>query len=247
MGGIPAVYHGVNQTTAHSDDEHVVVADLTRAARVYAATILRYLNTRDTGPGRGRPSMTGREPSPRENVVADEWHSTRLFMRRPWLDDLPPFPSLSEDYVLRRGVHADLPALATLLTCAFDEVWDEERVRRTLLDAPDVEATYVVARGDLLVATASARLMPEHYPGSGYLHWVGADPTHHGKGLGMLVNLRVLQHFQEAGLRDAVLETQDFRVAAVRSYLRIGFVPEYHYGDAGETLRWARLLPRIVR
>lgn len=42
LGGIPAVYHGVNQTTAHSDDEFVVAADLVRAARVYAATVLKY-------------------------------------------------------------------------------------------------------------------------------------------------------------------------------------------------------------
>src|SRR5207244_12796075 len=44
LGGIPAVYHGVNQTTAHSDDEYVVAADLVRAARVYAATMIGYLN-----------------------------------------------------------------------------------------------------------------------------------------------------------------------------------------------------------
>ena len=44
LGGIPTVYHGVNQTTAHSDDEHVVAADLVRAARVYAASMLEYLN-----------------------------------------------------------------------------------------------------------------------------------------------------------------------------------------------------------
>lgn len=44
LGGIPAVYHGVNQSTAHSDDEYVVAADLVRAARVYAATALTYLN-----------------------------------------------------------------------------------------------------------------------------------------------------------------------------------------------------------
>ena len=44
LGGIPAVYHGVNQTTAHSDDEYVVAADLVRAARVYAATAIGYLN-----------------------------------------------------------------------------------------------------------------------------------------------------------------------------------------------------------
>jgi acetylornithine deacetylase len=44
LGGIPAVYHGVNQTTAHSDDEYVVAADLVRAARVYAATAIGFLH-----------------------------------------------------------------------------------------------------------------------------------------------------------------------------------------------------------
>lgn len=43
LAGIPAVYHGVNQKTAHSDDEWVGAEDLVRAARVYAATILSYL------------------------------------------------------------------------------------------------------------------------------------------------------------------------------------------------------------
>jgi acetylornithine deacetylase/succinyl-diaminopimelate desuccinylase-like protein len=40
--GVPAVYHGVNQATAHSDDEHVIGSDLLRAARVYAAAIVEF-------------------------------------------------------------------------------------------------------------------------------------------------------------------------------------------------------------
>ena len=44
LAGIPAVYHGVNQSTAHSDDEYVVAADLLRAARVYVWSILEYLD-----------------------------------------------------------------------------------------------------------------------------------------------------------------------------------------------------------
>lgn len=39
---VPAVYHGVNQSTAHSDDEHVSGADLLRAARVYAASAVEF-------------------------------------------------------------------------------------------------------------------------------------------------------------------------------------------------------------
>jgi acetylornithine deacetylase/succinyl-diaminopimelate desuccinylase-like protein len=42
-GGIPAAYHGVNQTTAHSDDEFVRAGDLVRAARVHAAVAVGYL------------------------------------------------------------------------------------------------------------------------------------------------------------------------------------------------------------
>ncbi|MHB8294614.1 MAG: M20 family metallopeptidase [Acidimicrobiales bacterium] len=40
--GIPAVYHGVNQSSAHSDDEYVGEADLVRAAKVYAASMMEF-------------------------------------------------------------------------------------------------------------------------------------------------------------------------------------------------------------
>lgn len=71
LGGIPAVYHGVNQTTAHSDDEHVVAADLVRAARVYAATILGYLNNRDNALSPARAAGTGGSPDSRDGRGAN--------------------------------------------------------------------------------------------------------------------------------------------------------------------------------
>lgn len=177
----------------------------------------------------------------------DVWTRTRLFMRHPSLIDIPPLPEPPAGYVLRGYQPTDCTGLAALLTRAFAEPWDEARVRRDLAEAPDVERIYLVVHHDTPVATASARLAPDEYPGSGYIHWVGADPAHQGKGLGRLVSLRVLHHFRAAGLRDAVLETNDFRLPAVRAYLRLGFVPERHYGDADEQRRWSRLLPQIVR
>src|SRR5947208_3160936 len=169
----------------------------------------------------------------------------QLFMRRPWLDDLPEPPALPPGYIVRAYEPDDLSTLATLLTRAFGDLWDEEQVRRRLVEAPDVEETYVLAHHDRLVATASARVMPDVYPGSGYVHWVGADPDYQGKGLGALVSIRVLQHFRDVGLRDAVLETDDFRLPALRMYLRLGFVPEYRAPD--HQRRWAQLLPQLVR
>jgi acetylornithine deacetylase/succinyl-diaminopimelate desuccinylase-like protein len=51
--GVPAVYHGVNQATAHSDDEHVTGADLLRAARVYAASAVEFCGLAEGGQHRG--------------------------------------------------------------------------------------------------------------------------------------------------------------------------------------------------
>jgi acetylornithine deacetylase/succinyl-diaminopimelate desuccinylase-like protein len=51
--GVPAVYHGVNQATAHSDDEHVSGADLLRAARVYAASAVEFCGLAEGEPRDG--------------------------------------------------------------------------------------------------------------------------------------------------------------------------------------------------
>jgi len=173
------------------------------------------------------------------------WESIRLLMRRPWLDDLPPLAPLPDGACLRLYELRDLTALVTLLTRAFVTPWSESGVRRELTEAPDVAAVYVVALDDRVIATASAKLAPDTFPGAGYVHWVAADPEYQGKGLGALVTIRVLQHFRDTGFQEAVLETHNFRVQAQRSYLRLGFVPEYR--DRAEQLRWARVLPQHIR
>src|ERR1700694_4891675 len=110
----------------------------------------------------------------------------QLLMRRPWLEDLPQPLPLPEGFCTRTASDADASALANMLTVAYNEPWDAERVRRELTAAPDVQAVYVVvdrttqAAGDILVATASARLQPAKYPGSGYVHYVGANTAYLG-------------------------------------------------------------------
>jgi mycothiol synthase len=167
-----------------------------------------------------------------------------ILMRRPDLEELPKL-EVPAEFTLRRLLPNEVVALACLLTRAFEVPWDDDLVRKRLTEAPDVEAIYVVVHAGALVATASARIAAEEFPGSGYLHWVGADPDFQGKGLGRLVVLRVLLHFREAGLRDAVLETQDHLVAPLRTYLRLGFLPEYR--EEHDRRRWSRAMPRLVR
>jgi mycothiol synthase len=135
-------------------------------------------------------------------------------------------PLLPEGYSLRAAVSEDDVGLAAVMASAFGPEWTTARVRQALLDAPDVKVTYLIAAGTTPVATASARLVPDRFPHSGYVHWVGSHLEHRGRRLGAIASIAVLQYFREVGCRDAVLETDPFRLPAIRTYLNLGFVPE---------------------
>lgn len=164
---------------------------------------------------------------------------TSLLMRRPNLAALPTAPGGTEV-----AGPADAGALARLLTASFDEPWDAERVHRDLLDEPTVTAVVVVRHDERIVATASARTLPDRYPGAGYLHWVGADPAERGRGHGFTAVVAVLHRFVAEGHAASVLKTDDHRLAAIKLYLRLGYVPQYPEPDHDG--RWSAIFPRLL-
>jgi mycothiol synthase len=149
----------------------------------------------------------------------------QLFMKRSDLEGLPPAPALPEGYEVRTAGPADAEAIAAVMASAFGPEWNGAKVREELFDAPDVPETFVVTAGGVPVATASARFLPEQFPGSGYVHWVGGHADHRGKRLGYAVTLAVLHYFRAQGCHDAVLETDPPRLPAIRVYLSLGFRP----------------------
>src|SRR5580693_5796221 len=166
-------------------------------------------------------------------------------MRLPELSDLPPAPPFEPSYALRAAVPADHGQLAELLSEAFGDKWDEERVAAEFSPGNGVEATYVIVAPAGVIATAAARRLPDRYPGAGYVHYVGVRLGERGRRLGEVVTRRVLVHFVAAGLDQAVLETDDFRLPAVRTYLRLGFVPEPR--APGDPRRWSKVLRNLAR
>lgn len=167
----------------------------------------------------------------------------QLFMRLPALGDLPPARSLSPGYTLRQAVPADYGQLAELLAEAYGDTWDAERVAGEFSLDNGVEAIYLVVSPVGVAATASARYLPDRYPAAGYVHYVGVRVSERGRRLGEVVTRRVLGHFADAGLDQAVLETDDFRLPAVRTYLRLGFVPEPR--APGDAVRWSKVLRNV--
>jgi mycothiol synthase len=162
---------------------------------------------------------------------------TQLFMRRPNLDGLPAIPDLPAGYEMRTFRDGEEEPLCAMLAAAFPEiVWNIPAVHRELLECDGMETIYVIAHEGKPVATATARYVPDWYPDSQYVHWVGVEPSHRGKQLGKWLTVRVMEHGRAAGRRDVVLETDDFRIPAIKVYLNLGYIPECRRD--GDEERW---------
>lgn len=163
-------------------------------------------------------------------------------MRR---DLAAPLPELRapEGYTLREATLTDDVALASLLSESFGDEWDAPRVRQVLLEHPEVPRTFVVERDGDLAATASYQLIPGEWPEAGWVHFVGGAARHAGLGLGGLVTLRVMHEARAAGKREAVLTTDDWRLPAIRTYLKLGFEPNCWHESHAE--RWEAVRAKL--
>lgn len=166
---------------------------------------------------------------------------SNLQMKLDSLVDLPAVPTAA-GYKLREFSPADRVGVSDLMVAAFGDAhgaWNPERVDAVLTNEPSVTKTFVLEQlsSGAIVATASARLLPERFPGAGYLHWVAVHPAHQSLGLGRLISLAVLHEFAgPLSQQSSVLETQDERLAAISCYERLGFKPVIV--DAGQIKRW---------
>jgi len=75
------------------------------------------------------------------------------------------------------------------------------------------------------------------------LGWVAVVPSHQGKGLGYQVCLATLHYIRDLGYGRVCLLTDDHRLAAIKTYLRLGFRPEYT--DESHPERWREVLAKV--
>lgn len=161
----------------------------------------------------------------------------QLRMRRPTLADLPSI-DLPTGCALRLCGPADAEALSQTLAPSFPEFpWSPERVSSELLAHPEVYATFAIKSQGRLVATASCKKCDD--PEAGYLHWCAVHPGSRGARLGRAVCIAVLERFAQEGLCQAILDTDDHRLPAIRTYLNLGFAPEIR--DDEDASRWSQI------
>lgn len=101
------------------------------------------------------------------------------------------------------------------------------------------------ASGALVATTMATHKPTPLHPFGGELGWVAGDPAHKGRGLGVSTCAAVVDLFLKRGYDRIYLLTDDFRLPAIKCYLKLGFVPFLHEEDVQvpwqtvcESLNW---------
>jgi mycothiol synthase len=145
-------------------------------------------------------------------------------------------------YGLRTFRPGDEDAWLALLQSGEFSPWDRARLDQ-MLASEHVRVPHdgilFATQDDRPVGAASTHLHPGDHGIEPELGWVVVDPRHRGLGLGRLVCDAVLEYVARLGYDHAYLKTDDFRLPAIRTYLRLGFEPVLI--DPSHPARWAAI------
>lgn len=164
--------------------------------------------------------------------------SPQLVMFRKELQSLPSL-QLPDGYTIRSYREGDGAAWERIINESFQKT-GSSFVQEVLTREPfRPERVMFALHGEEPVATAIAWHQAEWGDEVGYLHMVGLLKAHTGKGLGLQVSLAAMIQMAKEGRVSAVLHTDDFRAPAIKTYLKLGFIPKLVHDNQHQ--RWSNL------
>jgi mycothiol synthase len=156
--------------------------------------------------------------------------------------DQPPSVGTAAGYRIRQYESGDEEKYAALMASAGMNVprfeyWDNHIL-------PD--GFFVIeheATGSLAAACFASHHPTPRHPRAGNLGWLAADPAHRGKQLGRSVTAAVTGRLLRGGYRRIYLETHDFRLPAIKLYLKLGWIPLLYEEEMID--RWKLICDRV--
>ena len=112
-----------------------------------------------------------------------------------------------------------------IITKSFETPFDFDTLMRADKAFCDERVLFLYV-DDIPVATAAAWHVDRYGGETGYVHMVGALPEYKGRKLGYWVTLATLHRLKDEGFVNVVLQTDDFRLPAIKVYLDLGFVAD---------------------
>jgi GNAT superfamily N-acetyltransferase len=172
---------------------------------------------------------------------------SQLRLEKDDLDNVPDIP-LPEGYAIRTYRPGDEVGIARIYgACSLGE-GTIDQVQQGILSAPcfKPERVFVAEHVSELVGTAAAWIDAScNDPSAGYLHMVGVLPEHRGKRLGAILTIAALRYSRSEGFTRQQIATDDWREAALRTYLDLGYYPLIR--DDTHIARWAVVSDKLAR
>jgi len=171
--------------------------------------------------------------------------SRQLRMVRPNLEDLPELV-IPEGYGLRSYIKGDEIHWANIITDSFGgSKRTAEDTRKEIIerDVFEPDGLFFTTYEEIPVGTACAWRQSVDETEVGYVHMVGVESKHTGNKLGKWVSLAVLYYFRDNGFICSMLDTDDFRIPAIKTYLNLGFIPLFI--EETQHSRWKQIFETL--
>ena len=180
---------------------------------------------------------------PNMDVVDPEKPQLTMIWPCERLRGCPPV-GLAAGYSVRTYRPGDEPPFLDLMSRADFDPWDETKLAYNLNKIIPGGWYFAIDPRDRIVATA---MCLHNYSGqspfTGEVGWVACHPEHRGWGLGLSLCARVTRRFLEAGYTAIQLHTEYHRLPAIKTYLRLGFVPSISSSEIG--VLWEDVCARL--
>lgn len=175
-----------------------------------------------------------------ENSTGVERLLPQLAMLRPDLANLPPVVT-PRPYVLRTFREGDEAVWEKIVAEAFGKPeghYHFDPLIRHVEGFRPEHVFFVVCPDGEPVATATGLPRKSNGGAPPHLHMVGVLQGHRGKKLGYWASLAAMHQLAREGAKEVSLLTDDFRLAAVKTYLGLGFEPYLVHENQRE--RWPK-------
>ena len=169
----------------------------------------------------------------------------QLRMVRPNLEDLPEL-ELPVGYGMRTYRTGDEEHWARIISDSFGGRERTAQDTENEITGRDVflpDGLYFATHQGVPVGTACAWRQSVDEKEVGYVHMVGVVAEHTGHKLGKWVSLAVLCYFRDNSFKCSMLDTDDFRIPAIKTYLNLGFIPVYV--EEGQPERWRNIFKKL--
>ena len=169
----------------------------------------------------------------------------QLRMVRPNLEDLPEL-ELPVGYGMRTYRTGDEVHWARIISDSFGGRERTAQDTENEITGRDVfvpDGLYFATHQGVPVGTACAWRQSVDEKDVGYVHMVGVVAEHTGHKLGKWVSLAVLCYFRDNNFKCSMLDTDDFRIPAIKTYLNLGFIPVYV--EEGQPERWRNIFKKL--